>query len=634
MTFAALQNHRRAAPRLFYAVGWTAAALVGWIGLPYSWYRSLASWWLYGRDAPRAWPTLMALLALALLASMVVLTARRPAPRRHVVAATLVAWCLSNAALWQTVVSPLQRNAGFTLAFVGSTLWLFWLWAMFVDGSRWPVRCRVFAAALVLACALPACARSRGIDGAGRPLLAWRFRQPSESQDPSYGGVRENSAPSAANRVTLARSASKESRMLGLACAAGWCGTMNNQGNEEYPCFRGRDGLAVVADLRLDDDWTRNPPRELWRRQVGAGWGSFAVSGGFALTQEQRGEYEAVVCYDLVDGREVWSHTDEGRFRGGSAGDGPRATPNVAGQCVFTLGACGRLNCLDRRTGRRHWSIDVLADNRASNLFHGLSGSPLVVDGMVVVSAGGHDGRSLAAYDGATGDRVWRAGDDAAGYGSPQLCHLAGQEQIVVLNRSALTGHDVRTGRVLWTYPWENSTATNCSQSVPLSQRLLFVSSGYGKGCGLLELTPSAAARWTVRPIWENRNLKTTFTSAVVHDGFVFGLDEGILCCIDSADGARRWRAGRYGHGQLLLAGDKLVVQAESGDVALVAAIPDAHRELARFTPLSDKTWSHPALAGKLLVVRNDREAVCYELPLLSETSALSKNQSAKSVNH
>jgi len=596
MTLAVRQNDRRTAPRLLCGVGWTATALVGWVGLPYSWYRSLALWWLYGRDAPRLWPAVTALLALALLASMVWLTAGHPvpAPRRRAVAAIVAAWCLTSAVLWRTLASPLEHGAGFTLVYMASTLWLLWLWAMFLVASRWPVRCRVLVAALALACTLPACARARGIDGAGRPLLAWRFRQPTDAQAPKHTGIIGNPEASVAHRDT------EELR------------------DAEYPCFRGRDGLAVVADVRLDDDWIHSPPRELWRRQVGAGWGSFAVSGGFALTQEQRGENEAVVCYDLVDGREVWSHTDEGCFHGGAAGDGPRATPNVASDRVFTLGASGRLNCLDLRTGRCHWSIDVLADNRASNLSYGLCGSPLVVDGMVVVSAGGHEGKSLAAYGCATGECIWRAGDDAAGYGSPQLCHLAGHDQIVILNRSVLTGHEVRTGRVLWTYPWENSTATNCSQSVPVGQRLLFVSTGYGKGCGLLELSQSVAGHWTALPVWANRNLKTTFSSAVVYDDFVFGLDEGILCCIDLANGARRWRAGRYGHGQLLLAGNQLIVQAESGDVALVAAIPDEHCELARFTALSDKTWNHPALAGRLLFVRNDREAVCFELPLVS----------------
>jgi outer membrane protein assembly factor BamB len=588
--------------RRFRPVAWSAAVLVGWVGLPYAWCRSLSQWWLYGRGAPMTWPAATGLLALAVLGLMVWLTAGRATRRSHpfFTVVILAGWCLTNALLWQGMASPLVRDTGFAAVFVASTLWLFWLWAMFFASGRWPARLGVHVAALALAVMLPACARADGADGNGRPLLVWRFAETKRSfsgpnpDDGQAGGPDHATA----NGLGPSLSAYRPDDLAG-----------------EYPCFRGRDGLAVVADARLARDWTRLPPHQVWRRPVGAGWGGFAVSGGCVYTQEQNGEDEVVVCYDLADGRQIWSHADEGWFRSGTAGDGPRATPNVTGQNVYTLGATGRLNCLDRTNGTCRWTIDVLADNGAGNLFHGLSGSPLVVDGLVIVSAGRRDGKSLAAYDCQTGNCVWRSGDDAAGYSSPQLCRLAEHDQIVVLNRSTLVGHDPRTGRVLWSFPWENSTGTNCSQSVPLGRRRIFVSSGYGKGCGVLELTPNVAGDWPVRPVWTNRNLRTKFTSAVARDGFMYGLDEGVLCCIDLADGTRRWRAGRYGDGQLLLAGDKLVVQAESGGVALVAAAPDAWREFARFAALADKTWNHPALAGRLLLVRNDREAACYELP-------------------
>ncbi len=220
----------------------------------------------------------------------------------------------------------------------------------------------------------------------------------------------------------------------------------------------------------------------------------------------------------------------------------------------------------------------------------------------------------MVAYDRMTGRRMWRAGDDPAGYGSPIVCALAGRRQVVILNRPGLAAHDIETGRVLWTFPWANSTETNCSQPVPVGDSRLFVSSGYGKGCALLKVELLESGEWAVRPMWTSRSLKTKFTSAVLHAGHAFGLDEGILCCVDLADGRRRWKAGRYGHGQVLLAGDQLLVQCESGDVALVAADPAEYRELGRFNALAGKTWNYPALAGRWLVCRNDHEAACFEL--------------------
>ncbi|HVW37437.1 MAG TPA: PQQ-binding-like beta-propeller repeat protein [Pirellulales bacterium] len=286
----------------------------------------------------------------------------------------------------------------------------------------------------------------------------------------------------------------------------------------------------------------------------------------------------------------------------------------MIGDCVYSFGATGLLNCLDRRSGRRLWSVDVLPDNESGNLIHGLSGSPLIVDDLVVVSAGGKGEKSLVAYDRKTGRCVWRAGDDPAGYGSPLVCTLAGRRQIVILNRPGLAAHDVETGRLLWTFPWANAAETNCSQPIPVGEQRLFVSSGYGKGCALLQVELRKNGEWRVQPIWISRSLKTKFTSAVIHAGHAFGLDDGILCCVDLDDGRRRWKAGRYGHGQVLLAGDTLLVQCESGDVALVAADPAEYRELARFAALASKTWNYPALAGRWLVCRNDREAVCFEL--------------------
>ncbi|HEX7448325.1 MAG TPA: PQQ-binding-like beta-propeller repeat protein, partial [Pirellulales bacterium] len=258
---------------------------------------------------------------------------------------------------------------------------------------------------------------------------------------------------------------------------------------------------------------------------------------------------------------------------------------------------------------------NVLGDNDASNLFHGLSGSPLVVDGAVVVTVGGRRGASLAAYDRRTGERLFRGGDDPAAYGSPVLSSIAGQDQILVFNRPGLAAHDAQSGQVLWSFPWANDQETNCSQPLPLAGGRVLVSTGYGKGAALVAARHSLG-KWSTEVLWTSRGLKCKFSSPVVRGGFAYGLDDGVLACIDLADGRRRWKAGRYGHGQLLLVDDVLLIQAESGEVVLVEATPDEHRELGRFAALEGKTWNYPALAGSFLVVRNDREAGCYDLPL------------------
>ena len=259
-----------------------------------------------------------------------------------------------------------------------------------------------------------------------------------------------------------------------------------------------------------------------------------------------------------------------------------------------------------------------------------MSGSPLVLDDLVVVSAGGKDGKSLVAYHKDTGERVWRGGSSPAEYSSPLITTLAGVPQILIFNYGSVAAHDPNGGELLWQHPWP-SGAQCVSQPVPLPDDHLFVSSAYGIGCKLFQIAHDADNQLKATLVWETPRLKAKFTNVIHRDGYIYGLDDGVLVCLDLVDGQRKWKRGRYGHGQIILvdapppAGGKrgdsdqnslLLVSAESGDVLLVEVNPNESKELARFPALASKTWNNPALAGPYLLVRNDREAACYELPL------------------
>ena len=387
----------------------------------------------------------------------------------------------------------------------------------------------------------------------------------------------------------------------------------------DSPGFRGSGRAGVMTTVDLARTWS-DPPTEIWRQSVGQGWSSFAVVGEYCVTQEQRGSMETVVCYALSTGREIWSHADEVYFNEITGGGGPRATPTIHAGNVYSLGATGILNCLDGHDGTCIWSTDILADHQVENALFGMSGSPLIVDHLVVVSPGGRQG-SLAAYDLNSGTLVWTGGDAGASYSSPQLAVFPEGRQILSFNAEGLYSHHVETGEVLWSYPWVSNPAerNNVCQPVPLPgdtshASRVFISSGYGMGCALFEIGLQGSV-WEVRPRWQNRNLKAKFSSVVVHAGYVYGLDNRILVCIDLATGERQWRGGRYGFGQLVATNNLLVVQEESGDVVLVELTPQQHRERGRFAALDDRTWNHPVVTGDKLLVRNDREAACYRLP-------------------
>jgi outer membrane protein assembly factor BamB len=236
------------------------------------------------------------------------------------------------------------------------------------------------------------------------------------------------------------------------------------------------------------------------------------------------------------------------------------------------------------------------------------------VDGRVVVIAGGSGGRRLVAYDAATGERAWSAGEGSASYSSPALATLAGRRQLVVLNAASVSGHDPATGAVLWEQPFPRGQP-NVAQPLALGPERLLVSVGYGVGSKAYRVAAAGGALQASLE-WESPRLKSKFANLVLHEGFVYGLDDGVLTCLDPANGERRWKAGRHGHGQLLLVVGLLLVQTEEGELVLVEPSPEAYRELARFPVLDGKTWNPPALAGSTLLVRNDREAAAYELPV------------------
>ena len=352
----------------------------------------------------------------------------------------------------------------------------------------------------------------------------------------------------------------------------------------------------------------------MWKKPIGGGRASFAVAGGRAFTIEQRARNEVVAAYDVMTGRQLWTNAWQERFSqwmGG--GEGPRATPSWADGHVFALGGRGELRCLDEATGKLVWRTNILQDTGAKNLRWGMAASPLVLGDAVIVLPGGPAGRSVAAYDRRTGKRLWTALDDKTAYASPMLVTLLGVPQLLIVSASRLVGLSVDRRDVLWECPWTTGHDASAAQPIVIGDQRVFYSSGYGTGAVVLELTKNGD-RFAVREVWRNIRMKNRQSSSVLHDGFIYGLDEGILACLDASSGELKWKGGRYGHGQLLLAGDQLVVITEEGDLVLVAATPERHRELARIAAIDGQTWNVPAFADGILLVRNTKEMAAFDL--------------------
>lgn len=491
-------------------------------------------------------------------------------------AAAIAVW------MWSTthVMRAITVMALLPLYLILMGLW----WALRRAGGKGKLQ-RLAIVGLCLATAFALFRYEGSADGSAMPSLVFRwYKRPTLAPPPAQGTALKDETPP--------------------------------PGVADMPRFMGPAGDGSLPAPTWQTDWQAHPPREVWRQPVGMGWSGFAVVGRRAITQEQRDTQECVTCYDIATGALLWSHADTALFEEGMGGGGPRATPTVDVQhgLVFTLGGTGLLNCLDLKTGAVKWMRDILKEAASPSLKWGKSSSPLLV-GNLVVCSGGDNGASLIAFQRDTGTVAWQAGTDGGNYSSPVLMKLGGRDQIVTVNSQSVTAHEPETGKVVWTFDWPGKFPKVC-QPVPAGPDRLLITASYAMKSRLLEIKPGADGTLQCAEIWSSSVPRTKFSSPSIVGSHAYALDEGTLACVDMNNGDRVWRDGRYGFGQhVLLGGQWLLIQTEKGPVVLVKASPEKLDEVSKLDALHSKTWNPPTLAGRWLLLRNDTEMVCYELP-------------------
>lgn len=507
-------------------------------------------------------------------------------PRRSTKFPLIVLLSAGSLSAWLLMTDHVARSIGVLLLAVLSTLLLSLWWALGRHGKRVRRSLIVALTATSLVAAARLTLRYEGsADGTAMPRLAWRWQVPAKAAPPPVE-VPESSATEL------------EPPPAGMA---------------DMRSFMGPRGDATLPEPKWQTDWAMHPPREVWRQPIGGGWSGMAIAGRRAVTLEQRGEEEWVSCYDAATGRLLWHHAEKVLFSEPLGGDGPRSTPSISadGTRVYAMGGTGLLHALDLATGSLLWQRDVLSETGTPNLMYGKSGSPLVHGGRVIVT-GGKGAPTLLAYDERSGEPAWQAGDEAASYSTPVLRTLAGREQLISANAASVTGHDPITGKVLWRHDWPGDYP-KVGQPVQAGPDRIFLTASYGQKSRLLEIRPRGDELECVL-IWTASAPRTKFSSATVLHGQAYALDEGTLVAVDLETGERLWRQGRYGYGQHWQMGSLLLIQTEPGPVVLLRPTKDGPEELARLPALSSKTWNPPTPAGRWLLLRNDREMVCYEL--------------------
>jgi outer membrane protein assembly factor BamB len=589
-------------PRLWPGVLAVVLQWLTWLVIPY-FFPAIASFGIIGGVAGGA-----VILIWWLFFSRV------PWPERlGVIALVVVALVATRRIVDESIVNGMMGNALFVLSIPVMSLALV-LCAAAARRFSGGLRRMAMVATILAACSVFTLIRTGGIDGDANSDLHWRWTQSPEERLLASADDLPIPAPEtpSAPPSEPAAPADPPAEAAVAAPAPEPTPLATVKAKAKWPGFRGPLRDSAVHGVRIDTDWSSNPPVELWRRPIGPGWSSFAVQGDLIYTQEQRGDEEIVSCYNLTTGKPVWGHRDAARFWESNGGAGPRGTPTLSNGRVYTFGGTGIVNALDARSGAVVWSHNAAKDTGAETPGWGFSSSPLVVNDVVIVAASGR----LIAYDAADGHERWRGPANGAGYSSPHLATIDGVDQVLLLRGARTTSVAPADGAVLWEYTMDPAVSI-VQPAITSDGDVLIAAGDMMGGTGIRRITIAhESGKWATKERWSSSGLKPYFNDFIVHEGYAYGFDGNILACIDLADGTRKWKGGRYGNGQIVLLADQglLLVSSEEGELALVSATPDKFTEIARVPAIEGKTWNHPVLVGNILLVRNGEEMAAFRL--------------------
>jgi outer membrane protein assembly factor BamB len=391
----------------------------------------------------------------------------------------------------------------------------------------------------------------------------------------------------------------------------------------DWPRWRGPNGNGITNDTQWNPKSIQNGPNILWEADLGYGYSSPSVKGNYLsiLGNKENGngiQEDIVYCFNAVTGKEIWRHTyacDQGGW------PGPRATPTIEGNRLYTLSRSGHLFCFEFETGKILWKRNLIKENMAVDPDCGISGSPVIFGDLLILNAG----KTGTAVNKHTGEIVWNNGIGKCGFASPVLYQNAGDTKIALLSRTDLYSLDPYTGEILWSMPWVTRYEENSPDPVHVDKNL-FISTGYGKGCVLLDVQKG-------KPdiVWQNTNMSNHFHTSVFLNGFLYGIDGvmGKSCtlkCLDMKSGDIRWEQP-FSFGSISAAYNKLIVLTERGALHIVEASPNGYQEIARTQvmkmpddstaprPKKCKFWSPPVLAnGKLYLRSTWGNLICLDI--------------------
>lgn len=385
---------------------------------------------------------------------------------------------------------------------------------------------------------------------------------------------------------------------------------------QDWPQVLGSSRDGAYSGPPLADNWGANGPRVVWRKAIGHGLSGPVVVGGRVILFQRVGNREVVEAMNSATGAAEWRYDYPTTYRDDFGfDDGPRAVPVVSNNVVYTYGAEGQLHAVDISNGRGLWHVDAMRKFQVPKNFFGAGGSPIVEDGRVIANAGGPDA-GIVAFDAKTGRELWTATKDGASYSSGVMATVGGQRLAIFLTRAGIVGVAPATGDVVLQRAWRSRSASSVNAASPLvvGDRL-FISAEYGPGAGVFRMAGN-----TLTELWSSNDVLSNHYATSVHrDGILYGYHGRqelgpSLRAVELGTGKVRWTVDGFRGGSITMAGNRLILMRESGELVMADATPNRFRQLAAAQVLRGTVRALPAIAGGFFYVRNDDTLVCLDL--------------------
>jgi len=385
------------------------------------------------------------------------------------------------------------------------------------------------------------------------------------------------------------------------------------QHSSQWNQYRGPNRNGHIPEQGVALNW-ENKPKALWKVPAGPGHSSVLVAEQTVYTLEQSGERETLFARNLSNGKEKWKVAQQTKWDDMMSGTGPRSTPTLLNGKLYTLFSNGVLCRVNAKSGKLEWETKTVEANYEFPEW-GISCSPLIWNELIILNLGGEKS-AVRAYSINDGNLVWESDLSGKGvYISSSVLTLLGEDHLLAAVEGNIAGLNPKNGKTLWEKPWKIFlNNAQIAQPIALSKNSFLLAAGYGKGAECWNISRLTNGKYLIETSWKSKNLKAKFSNPVLKNGYLYGLSENLLVCLEAKTGELKWRGNKYGYGRILVSKDKLLILGNTGALSIVEATPDQFKEVFSEQLLSEvRCWNGPALASGYLVAMNGEELACFD---------------------